>query len=151
MLAMISVGLWGAFLGRPLIAVLPMLFPAMMAVGGALGMIGVAVPPVEIGIAVSVLVLGGAIAAKWRPPVWAAVAIVAIFALFHGYAHGHELPSIADPIAYSLGFVIATGLLHIVGIAIGAVGRWPAGALSIRAAGAAIALLGAQFLYLAVV
>ena len=151
MLAMISVGLWGAFLGRPLLVVLPMLFPAMMAIGGALGMVGVPVPPVEIGIAISVLVLGGAIAGKWRPPIWAAVGIVALFALFHGYAHGHELPSIADPVAYSLGFVIATGMLHIVGIAIGAIGRWRMGAIAIRVAGAAIAALGLQFLYLAVV
>ena len=149
MLAMVSVGLWGAFLGRPLIVVLPMIFPAMMAVGGALGMIGVLVPPVEIGIAVSVVVLGAAVAFKWRPPVWLAVVMVAIFALFHGYAHGHELPSIADPIAYSLGFVIATGALHIGGIAFGMFGRWASGAAAIRVAGATIAVLGGWFLYAA--
>lgn len=149
MLAMVSVGLWGAFLGRPLIFVLPMLFPAMMAIGGAIGMIGIPVPPVEIGIALSVIVLGSAIAAKWAPTVAIAVGVVAVFALFHGYAHGHELPSIADPITYSLGFVIATGMLHIVGIGIGTIGRSPLGVAAIRIAGATIAAVGGWFLYLA--
>ena len=84
-------------------------------------------PPTEIGIALSVLVLGAVIAAKWRAPVWAACTIVAVFALFHGYAHGRELPSAADPIGYAVGFVLATGLLHVAGIGLGTLHARPGG------------------------
>ena len=146
MLAMIAVGLWGAFLGRPLIFLLPAVFPALMAIGGVMGMAGLPVPPVEMGIALSVLILGIAVAAAWRAPVWLAVAITALFGLFHGYAHGMELPSMADPVSYSLGFVIATGLLHAVGIAIGMLHRVPRGFAAIRMAGGVIALAGIGFL-----
>lgn len=146
MLAMVSVGLWGAFLGRPLITALPMVFPAMMAVGGALGIAGVPLPPVEIGIAVSVLVLGALIAGAVRLAVLPACLIVAVFAVFHGYAHGLELPSAADPLGYSLGFVVATGLLHLVGIALGLVDRWPRGRLAMRGLGGLIAVAGGVFM-----
>lgn len=150
MLAMVAVGLWGAFLGRPLVTALPMVFPAMMAVGGALGIAGMPLPPVEIGIAVSVLVLGGLIAGAVRLGVVAACLIVAVFAVFHGYAHGLELPSAADPLGYSLGFVVATGLLHLAGIALGLVDRWPRGRLAMRAAGGLIAIAGCIFLAAAI-
>lgn len=146
MLAMVSVGLWGAFLGRPLVFALPMIFPAMMAVGGAAGMANIGLPPVELGIAVSVLVLGLMIAFAVRAPVWIACLIVAVFALFHGYAHGKELPSAADPVGYSLGFVLATGMLHVAGIALGLLKVKPWGAAALRAGGGAIALAGAWFL-----
>lgn len=146
LLAMIAVGIWGAFLGRPLVFALPVIFPTIMAFGGALGMIGVPFPPVEIGIALSVLALGAAIAAAWRAPVWLAVTMVALFGLFHGYAHGVELPSIADPIAYSLGFVLATGMLHILGIGIGLVHARPGGVLITRVLGGLIAASGVYFL-----
>lgn len=149
MLAMIAVGLWGAFLRRPLIFLLPAVFPAVMAIGGVLGMAGVPIPPVEVGIAFSVVILGIAVAAAWRAPVWLAVAITALFGLFHGYAHGLELPSMADPVSYSLGFVTATGLLHIVGIAIGTLRSAPRGVMAVRAAGALIALAGIGFLVVA--
>ena len=145
MLAMISVGLWGAFLGRPLVYTLPMLFPAAMAIGGALGMAGVGFPPVELGIAVSVLTLGAMILFAVRAPVAVACVIVAMFALFHGYAHGAELPSAADPVGYSAGFVLSTGLLHLVGIGFGLLRATPRGTLALRAAGGAIALSGAWF------
>ena len=150
MLAMISVGLWGAFLGRPLVYALPMLFPATMAVGGALGMIGIGFPPVELGIAVSVITLGAMILFAVRAPVVVACAIVAMFALFHGYAHGAELPSAADPIGYSAGFVLSTGLLHLVGIGFGLLRAVPAGTIALRAAGGAIAVCGGWFLIAAV-
>jgi len=150
MLAMISVGLWGAFLGRPLVYALPMLFPAAMAVGGALGMAGVGFPPVELGIAVSVVTLGAMILLAVRAPIVVACAIVAIFALFHGYAHGAELPSAADPVGYSAGFVLSTGLLHLIGIGFGLLRAVPAGTIALRAAGGAIALSGAWFLMTAV-
>ena len=147
LLAMVSVGLWGAFLGPPLIHVLPVVFPAMMVAGAILGMFGVPLPPVELGIALSVLVLGSCIALSFRAPVWAASLIVAIFAVFHGYAHGKELPSAADPASYSAGFVLATGLLHVGGIGIGLLERRPNGVFAIRGMGGVIAVLGSWFLY----
>ena len=146
MLAMIAVGLWGAVLGRPLITVLPMVFPGVMAVGSVLGIAGVRIPPVELGIAISVLVLGSLILGSVRLPVWAACGIVAGFAVFHGYAHGEELPSAADPVGYSVGFVMATGLLHLVGIAIGMIKDRRGGAIALRCAGGLIAGCGVWFL-----
>lgn len=151
MLAMVSVGLWGAFLGRPLVIALPVIFPTVMALGGALGMANVPLPKVEDGIAVSVLVLGAVIAAAYRAPVWVACIIVGVFAIFHGYAHGRELPSAADPIGYSVGFVLATGLLHVAGIGLGLVNARPGGVAVTRGLGGLIALCGAYFLYRAVV
>ena len=147
LLAMVAVGLWGAFLGRPLIYLLPVTFPLMMVAGAILGMFGLPVPPVEIGIAVSVIVLGGCIAAAWCAPTVFAILIVAGFALFHGYAHGRELPSAADPIGYSTGFVLATGLLHVAGIAIGLFADRRGGVLAIRTGGAAIAATGMLFVW----
>jgi urease accessory protein len=79
-------------------------------------------------------------------PIWAAMIIVGIFAVFHGHAHGAELPSSANPMAYALGFVLSTGALHLCGIAVGALGHWPVGRVVVRASGAAIALAGAAFL-----
>ena len=147
LLAMVSVGLWGAFLGRPLIVALPVIFPTVMALGGALGMANVPLPRVEIGIAISVLVMGGVIAAAYRAPIWLACGIVGVFAIFHGYAHGRELPSAADPIGYSVGFVLATGMLHVAGIGIGVLNDRPGGMVVTRGLGAAVALCGAYFLF----
>ena len=146
LLAMVSVGLWGAILGRPLLVALPVIFPTLMAAGAVLGMANVPLPPVELGIALSVLILGGAIAAAYRAPVWLACALVAGFAIFHGYAHGRELPSAADPVGYSTGFVLSTGLLHVVGIAIGALKERRGGLLAVRGMGAGIAATGVVFL-----
>ncbi len=150
LLAMISVGLWGAFLGRPLIYALPVVFPAMMVVGAIMGMFVVPLPPVELGIALSVVVLGGCIALTLRAPVWAASIIVAVFAVFHGYAHGKELPSAADPISYSAGFVLATGLLHVAGICLGFLNDLPNGVVATRSMGAVIATVGIGLLYRAI-
>ena len=150
LLAMISVGLWGAFLGRPLIYALPVVFPAMMVVGAILGMFVVPLPPVELGIALSVVVLGGCIALSLRAPVWAASIIVAVFAVFHGYAHGKELPSAADPVSYSAGFVLATGLLHVAGIGLGLLNDLPNGVVATRSMGAVIAAVGIGLLYRAI-
>ncbi|MBP2157464.1 MULTISPECIES: HupE/UreJ family protein [Asticcacaulis] len=146
LLAMVSVGLWGAVLGRPLIITLPVIFPVLMVVGAFLGMINVPLPPVEIGIALSVLVLGGVITAGYKAPVWLACLVVAIFALFHGYAHGKELPSAADPAGYSTGFVLSTGLLHVGGIVIGLLNGTEKGKWIVRGIGAAIAAAGCVFL-----
>lgn len=144
--AMVAVGLWGAFLGMPAIWLLPVTFPLVMTIGGALGVAGVPLPGVEIGIALSAIVLGAMVAFAARPPIWVAAVIVAVFAIFHGHAHGTELPNAADPIAYSLGFVIATGLLHLAGIGVGLVVRWPRGKDLVRACGVAISIAGVVFL-----
>lgn len=146
LLAMAAVGIWGAFLGRPLVWALPVAFPLVMVVGGVLGIAGVPLPHVEVGIAASVIVLGLAIAAAWRAPVALAVAIVAVFAVFHGHAHGTELPTAAAPEAYAAGFVISTGLIHLTGIAIGLLGKLPHGGAILRTTGVAIAATGVWIL-----
>jgi urease accessory protein len=144
--AMVAVGLWGAFLGAPAIWLLPIVFPLVMALGGVLGIIGVPLPAAETGIASSAIVLGLMVALAARPPLWAAAVLVGAFAIFHGYAHGKELPDGANAVAFSAGFVIATGLLHLTGIAFGLTARWPVGRLAVRAAGAGIALVGVAYL-----
>ena len=144
--AMVAVGLWGAFLGVPAIWLLPIVFPLVMAVGGVLGIAGVPIPSVEVGIALSAVVLGLMVAAALRAPIWLAAVIVGAFAIFHGYAHGVELPSGANAVGYSAGFVLATGMLHLAGIALGLITRWQSGIWVVRAAGAAISVAGLVFL-----
>jgi urease accessory protein len=144
--AMVAVGLWGAFLGAPAIWVLPVVFPLVMAFGGVLGIIGFPVPAVETGIALSAIVLGAMVTLAARPPLTVAALIVGAFAIFHGHAHGTELPSAANPLVFSLGFVLATGLLHACGMAFGLLARWPAGRTSVRGLGAMISLVGVAFL-----
>lgn len=150
-LAMVAVGLWGAQLGNPALWVLPVSFPMMMAVGAMMGLLGIPVPGIEIGIAVSALVLGVMILGEVRPPLMVSVVIVGFFAIFHGYAHGTELPPGQSGLLYSMGFVIGTGCLHGVGIAIGFIYRWPSGRLVLRATGAFIGLMGTFFLWQAIV
>ena len=149
-LAMVAVGLWGAQLGAPAIWMLPVAFPMMMAFGGMLGLIGLPLPGVEAGIAISAIVLGIMVMLETRPALPVAVAIVAFFAVFHGHAHGTELQPGQNAMLYSLGFVIATGLLHAAGIAIGLIHRWDAGRKLLRAAGALIMACGFFFLWSAV-
>jgi urease accessory protein len=149
-LAMVAVGLWGAVLGPPAIWVLPVAFPLVMALGGLLGLLGIPVPGVEVGIAISAIVLGAMVLAEVRPPLWLAALIVACFAVFHGHAHGRELPAGASALLYSLGFVAATGLLHAAGIVLGLAHRWSAGRQALRVAGGGVALAGLFFLWRAV-
>ena len=149
-LAMVSVGLWGAQLGAPAVWLLPVTFPMVMAFGGMLGLLGVRLPGVEVGIALSALLLGLSVLVEWRPPLWAAGALVGFFAIFHGHAHGGELPAGASGLAYSIGFVAATGSLHALGIAIGTLHRWRWGRPLLRAAGACVAAAGCYFLWRAV-
>ena len=144
--AMVAVGLWGAFLGQPAIWVLPVVFPLVMTVGGVLGILGVPLPATETGIALSAIVLGLMVAFAVRPPLALAALIVGFFAIFHGYAHGAELPTSASPLAFSLGFVISTGLLHLAGIALGLLTRWGAGRRLVQAGGGVIAAIGVAFL-----
>jgi urease accessory protein len=144
--AMVAVGLWGAQLGAPAIWLLPITFPLVMALGAFAGVIGIPLPGVVLGVALSGVVLGAMVALARRPPLWLAALLVAAFAVFHGHTHGTALPLSGVPLAYGAGFVIATGLLHLAGIAIGVLNRWPAGARAIRAGGALIAATGVVFL-----
>lgn len=146
-LAMIAVGLWGAQLGAPAIWQLPIAFPMMMAIGGFLGLIGVPLPAVETGIALSAILLGAMVLTEARPPLGLAILLVGFFAIFHGHAHGTELPPGQSGLTYSIGFVTATGCLHAIGIAIGLINRWPVGRATLRGAGAIVALAGCHFLW----
>src|SRR5215470_9067066 len=145
-IAMVAVGLWGAFLGAPAIWVLPVVFPLVMALAGALGVLGVPLPGVEIGIALSALALGSMVAFAAKPPLWIAAVLVGAFAIFHGHAHGAELPVGAAAVAFSMGFVVATGMRHLSGIAFGALSHWPTGRIAVRAMGGVICLLGFAYL-----
>lgn len=144
--AMVAVGLWGAVLGAPAIWILPIVFPLVMAFGAVLGIVGVPVPMIETGIALSGVVLGLLVVFFVRAPLIVAAVIVGLFAIFHGYAHGTELPDAANPVAYGVGFVIATGALHLLGILIGSLDRFDWGKMAIRIGGGLIALVGAAFL-----
>lgn len=144
--AMVAVGLWGAQLGAPAIWVLPVTFPLVMAIGGFFGVIGVPMPGVEAGVALSGVVLGLLVVFAARPPLWVAAIVVAAFAVFHGHTHGTALPLSGVPLAYGAGFVIATGLLHVCGIVIGLLNHWPIGERVIRAGGAFVAMTGFVFL-----
>lgn len=146
-LAMIAVGLWGAQLGAPAMWLLPVTFPMVMAFGGMLGLMGVKLPGIEIGIALSAVMLGVMVLAEARPKLMLAASLVSFFAVFHGHAHGTELPPGQNGLLYSMGFVIATGLLHGLGILLGLIHRWPAGKLALRSAGAFIAVMGVTFLW----
>ena len=148
--AMVAVGLWGAQLGKPAVWALPVAFPIAMAFGGFLGLVGIPLPGVEIGIALSAIVLGAMVLAQAKPPLWLAGVLVGFFALFHGHAHGTELPAGANGTLYSVGFVASTGLLHGVGIAIGLLYALSWGKIVVRAGGVAILAGGVFFLWGAV-
>jgi urease accessory protein len=149
-LAMIAVGMWGAQLGAPAIWVLPVVFPMVMALGGMMGLMGIKLPGIELCIALSALALGFAVFREARPKLWISATIVGAFAIAHGHAHGTELPIGANGVLYSVGFVMATGLLHALGIGIGLVHRWTAGRIALRVAGALVAMGGVFFLWKAI-
>ena len=146
-LAMIAVGIWGAQLGAPALWLLPVVFPMVMAHGAFLGLIGLPLPGVEVGIALSALLLGAMVGGETRPKPVVAALLVGAFAVFHGHAHGTELPAGQSGLLYSMGFVLATGCLHGLGIALGLLHRWPTGKLALRGAGALIAAMGVLFLW----
>jgi urease accessory protein len=149
-LAMVAVGMWGAQLDAPAMWVLPVVFPMVMALGGMMGLMGIKLPGIELCIALSALALGFAVCREARPKLWIAAIIVGVFAIAHGHAHGTELPLGASGVLYSIGFVIATGLLHALGIGMGLVHRWPAGRIALRVAGAVVAIGGVFFLWKAI-
>ena len=150
-LAMIAVGLWGAQLGNPAMWLLPVTFPMVMSMGAMMGLLGIPLPGIEIGIALSAILLGAMVLGEVRPKLFIAAAMIGIFAIFHGHAHGAELPAGQSGLLYSMGFVIATGVLHGIGITMGVAHRWPAGRLALRGAGAFIAIMGVNFLWRVVV
>lgn len=146
--AMVAVGLWGAQLRAPALWLLPVTFPMIMALGAFLGLLGLPLPGVEAGVALSGVVLGICVALVLRPALWLAMLIVAAFGFLHGHAHGTAIPLEGSPLSFGGGFVVATGLLHLSGILIGLLLRWPAGALVVRGGGVAVALAGAWTLTL---
>ena len=145
-LAMVAVGLWASQLGGRSLWLLPLTFPAVMAIGAALGLSGVTLPLVEIGIAGSVIVLGAAVALALRPSLAISIPLIGAFALLHGYSHGVELPEAASALSYGAGFVAATLVLHAVGIATGLIGGRLPVRFAARTAGGAIAALGVVLL-----
>ena len=148
-LAMVTVGLLAGQMGGRALWLVPVSFVLMMAVGGALGMAGIDVPFVEMGIAFSVIVLGAAVALRVQAPVAIATGLVGLFAIFHGHAHGGEMPENAAGLVYGLGFMLATAGLHGLGIGLGVLAGRVAearGALAVRVAGAVIAVAGVGIL-----
>jgi urease accessory protein len=118
-LAMVAVGLLAAHAGGRALWLVPLSFVAMMAFGGALGMAGVALPFAEVGIGLSIIVLGIVVATRVKPPVAIAMVLVGLFAIFHGHVHGTEMPETASGLAYGAGFILATAMLHATGIVLG--------------------------------
>lgn len=144
-LAMVMVGVFAWQLGGRAVWLVPATFVAVMALGGALGMAGIGVPFVEIGIALSVVVLGAVVATGVKAPLAAAMALVGLFAVFHGHAHGVEMAVGTGGLAYGLGFVAATALLHAGGIAIGRLAE-RGGKIVTRTAGALVGVAGVGLL-----
>lgn len=142
LLAMVAIGLWASQLGGRALWMVPAAFVAMMAAGAGLAFSGVAFPFVEQGIVLSVFALGLLIAAAARLPVAACMGLVGTFALFHGAAHGGEMPVAASGLAYGVGFVVATAMLHLGGVGTATVLRRAKGE-TVRLAGAAVAGAGA--------
>jgi len=134
-------------LGTPYVWLLPLTFPMVMAMGGMIGLLGVPLPGVEIGIAASAILLGAAVMAESRPCLVIAAVLVGFFAIFHGYAHGTELPAGENGLLYSMGFVVATGCLHAIGITIGLAHHWTWGRILLRLAGGVVALAGMFFMW----
>jgi urease accessory protein len=146
LLAMLAVGLWAAQSRRSAMWVLPLAFPLVMIAGALLAFAGLAIPVAETGIAASVAVLGLLIAFAVRMPLWASVGMVSLFALFHGYAHGSELPHGSSALMYGLGFVLATAMLHAAGLGIGLVAGKQMADRMVRVGGFGIAAVGAYLL-----
>jgi urease accessory protein len=145
-MAMFAVGLWGAQMGGRPVWTLPVTFPLIMVLGGVAGMLGVPFAGVEIGIALSIIALGAAITFAWHPAEWVALLLISVFAICHGYAHGAELPNATDPADFAIGFVIATGLIHILGIGVGLALSRPFDGQATQALGALLAVGGLYFL-----
>jgi len=148
LLAMLSVGIISAQIGGRAIWTVPATFVTVMAIGGVLGLINIGLTATELGIAVSLVILGLVIAAERRIPILAVMIGVGFFAIFHGYAHGAEMPDTAEPFLYALGFLVGTALIHIAGVVIGDISRhYERGKIVLRVGGALIALVGLLFIF----
>ncbi len=145
--AMVAVGLWAAQRGGRALWVVPLSFVTAMMVGGAMGAMGISIPFVELGIAASVLVLGLLIAAAFRLPLMMSSILVGLFAVFHGHAHGAEMPETMSGLAYGMGFILATGLLHGCGIGLGLIAQKLASPNLVRYAGGITAAFGAYLIF----
>ncbi len=148
-LAMLSVGIVSAIIGGKAIWTVPGTFVTVMALGGWLGWQGLSVPAVviELGIALSVILLGAVIVADRRLKTGVAMAAVAFFGFFHGLAHGTEIPAIARPFVYAGGFLFGTALIHLLGVLIGDIARrYPKGRPVVRVAGGGFVVAGALFI-----
>lgn len=146
-LAMISVGLWASQIGGRALFTVPAAFVGTMALGFGLAMAGAALPFVEPAILASVVALGLLVAMAIRMPMATCAAVVGVFALFHGYAHGGELGA-AGALPFGLGFVIATALLHIAGIGLGlGINRLASGRILSRIIGGLTALAGVALIF----
>src|SRR5271170_4442955 len=146
-LAMIAVGVWSGQIGGRMIWAAPLGFMAMMAVGGALGMAGVPFPFVEGGIIASIILFGCLIASAYNPKPWAGAAAVGAFALFHGHAHGVEMQTGNLGFWYAAGFVLATGSLHLAGIALYKFLAWTRLETLTRWIGVGISLAGVALVF----
>ena len=142
LLAMVAVGLWAGLNGGRALWLWPVAFVGVMVLGGALGISGFAVPLVEAGILASVVVLGLLVLAAAQLPVALGAILIAAFALLHGHAHGAELPDGAAAASYAAGFVIATAILHAIGIGVAHIASSTNGRLAVRGAGALVAAAG---------
>ena len=147
-LAMLSVGILSAQIGGRAIWTVPATFVGVMAGGGALGLLGPGFNFIELGIAVSLIILGIVIAAERRLAIGVAMVAVGVFATFHGYAHGSEVPTTAEPFLYALGFLTGTALIHILGVVIGDVAKhYEKGKMILRGGGAMVAFIGVLFAF----
>lgn len=147
LLAMLSVGILSAQIGGRAIWTVPATFVCVMAIGGALGLIDIGLTSTELGIAASLVLLGLIIAAERKLPILLAMAGVGFFAIFHGYAHGTEMPTTAEPVLYALGFLTGTALIHIAGVVIGDIAKhYERGKTILRVGGGLISVIGVLFL-----
>ena len=148
LLAMLSVGMISAQIGGRAIWMVPSTFVSVMAVGGVLGLMNIGLNVTELGIAASLVILGLFIAAERRISILVVMIGVGFFAIFHGYAHGSEMPDTAEPFLYALGFLVGTALIHIAGVVIGDISRhYERGKIALRVGGALIALVGLLFIF----
>ena len=146
--AMLSVGIISAQIGGKAIWRVPATFVIVMAIGGAFGLMNIGSLPAEFGIALSLVLLGGAIAAERQLPTWITMIIVGVFAVFHGYAHGLEMPASAKPVTFALGFLLGTAIIHIAGVFIGDISQhYERGKIILRVAGGLIAIYGLLLIF----
>jgi urease accessory protein len=147
LLAMLSVGILSAQIGGRAMWSVPLTFVVVMTIGSIMGGHNIPIPLVESGIALSVIALGIALAADKNMATAWAMLFVSFFAIFHGHAHGTEMPDVGNPITYGIGFILGTAIIHLAGVLVGVMSkRIPKGPVVLRVSGAAIAIIGVTML-----